>query len=55
MAGPVRGPYDPPAMALPVTLPMTSLLLVMTYLALSEGSPALVPASRGTWEEADAA
>ena len=25
MAGPVRGPYDPPAMALPVTLPMTSL------------------------------
>jgi hypothetical protein len=25
------------------TLPMTSLLLVMTYLALSEGAPALVP------------
>src|SRR5712672_1977139 len=25
MAGPVRGPYDPPAMALPVTLPMTNL------------------------------
>jgi hypothetical protein len=32
------------------TLPMASLLLVMTYLALSEGSPGLVPADPGVGE-----
>ena len=37
------------------TLPMSSLLLVMTYLGLREGLPALVPGHRGTWEEDAAA
>ena len=32
------------------TLPLTSLLLAVTYLALSDGSPGFVEAEPGTWE-----